>query len=198
MSTDDNPGNKVLLTGNTGWTAFRDYWANFSQKSGPVYLEAAKRYYIEVLHKQGWGGDHVSVAWQLPDGTTEAPIPGSRLSPYQPSIVSSPIAPNIGTTNAAPGINNTPLNAPAATLDAYPNPFSSVTTLQYYPEESGLATIEVFDLTGRPVQRLFSGQVEAGRSRSFSFKASGLSNGTYIVRLKTKTKTLTRKIILAN
>jgi hypothetical protein len=41
-----------------------------------------QQYYIEALHKEGVGTDHMAVGWQLPNGTLERPIPGMRLIPY--------------------------------------------------------------------------------------------------------------------
>src|SRR5690606_9054303 len=34
------------------------------------------------LHEQGVGSDHLSVGWQLPDGSMERPIAGGWLSPF--------------------------------------------------------------------------------------------------------------------
>jgi hypothetical protein len=45
-------------------------------------LEQGKRYYIEALHKQGMGTDHIAVGWMLPNNATERPIPGRHLSPF--------------------------------------------------------------------------------------------------------------------
>jgi hypothetical protein len=56
------------------------------QTSKPVTLAAGKRYFIEALMKNQEGASHVSVGWILPDGTTEAPIPGSRLAPATVNI----------------------------------------------------------------------------------------------------------------
>ncbi len=52
-----------------------------SQHSQPVSLEAGKAYYIEVLHKQGLGGAHLAIGWQMPDNKLERPIPRTRLAP---------------------------------------------------------------------------------------------------------------------
>ena len=45
-------------------------------------MTAGNKYYIEALHKEASGADHLSVAWRLPDGNMEAPISGSHLSPF--------------------------------------------------------------------------------------------------------------------
>ncbi|HEX8316629.1 MAG TPA: right-handed parallel beta-helix repeat-containing protein, partial [Flavisolibacter sp.] len=84
LSTNDDPSLKKKIAYSLNWTGFREWNKNASQKSVSIYLEAGKKYYIEALHKEGIYGDHLSVAWQLPDGTMEAPIAGSRLSPFQP------------------------------------------------------------------------------------------------------------------
>lgn len=52
-----------------------------SQRSAPIVLTHGRRYYVEALHKEGGGDDHLSVSWRLPDGTLERPIPGAHLSP---------------------------------------------------------------------------------------------------------------------
>jgi pimeloyl-ACP methyl ester carboxylesterase len=59
----------------------RNYKRYACQTSKPIHLEADKRYFIEALLKNEDGPSHISVAWTLPDGTTEAPIPGNRLLP---------------------------------------------------------------------------------------------------------------------
>jgi hypothetical protein len=82
LSTSDNPANKKKIAGYVGWTGFQEWEKYPDQKSALIALQVGKSYYIEVLHKNGAGGDHVSVRWDLPNGTSEAPVPGSRLAPY--------------------------------------------------------------------------------------------------------------------
>lgn len=87
LSCDEHPANRAriaLVSGNSG---FQNWEAQASQKSVPIALVAGRRYYVEALHKEGVGGDHVSVAWQgpsftrqiIPNGVMEHPlvIPGS-------------------------------------------------------------------------------------------------------------------------
>jgi hypothetical protein len=101
LSTDGNPANKVLIAREPVWASFRNYTGPAEgggrvcpgagcNISDPLFLNAECRYYIEVLQKEGTGGDHVSVAWQTPgsgpnpgvplDGSV--PIPGVYLSPF--------------------------------------------------------------------------------------------------------------------
>lgn len=45
-----------------------------------VSLRAGQVYYVEAWHKESTGRDYFSVAWSLPGGVEEDPIPGHRLS----------------------------------------------------------------------------------------------------------------------
>ena len=56
----------------------------FFNRSAAVTLAGGKRYYVEVLHKEGGGSDSVGVAWQIPGGaapvTNSAPIGADSIS----------------------------------------------------------------------------------------------------------------------
>jgi glucose/arabinose dehydrogenase len=82
LSTNDQPANKTKIAFVDGFTGSRNWTKYSSQKSAPIALTAGKKYYIEALHREGDQTDNLSVGWQLPNGTMERPIPGSRLSPY--------------------------------------------------------------------------------------------------------------------
>lgn len=83
LSTDADPSTKRRIAWVTGYTNVREWTKYASQKSVAINLIAGERYYIEALHKEGVGTDHMAVGWQLPNGTLERPIPGQRLSPSQ-------------------------------------------------------------------------------------------------------------------
>lgn len=63
-----------------------------------IALTAGNKYYVEVLHKEGTGDDHVTVGWSKPgEGTTEPSevIPGAHLSLYfEGGNVSDGLPPN--------------------------------------------------------------------------------------------------------
>jgi hypothetical protein len=50
-------------------------------ESGPIQLEAGRRYYIEVAHKFGDSQDRLTVTWKRP-GAAEEPIPAQFLAPF--------------------------------------------------------------------------------------------------------------------
>jgi hypothetical protein len=82
LSLDDTPARKRKIAGVIGSTGSREWDHAEAGKSAPIPLKAGKRYYVELLHKEGGGHDHFAVGWQLPDGTMERPIPGLRCSPW--------------------------------------------------------------------------------------------------------------------
>ena len=86
LSTNENPANVRKIAWVNGWTSSRAWTWESNQNSynnvGAITLTAGQRYYIEALQKEGGGGDNLAVRWQLPSGTIEEPIPGTRLSPY--------------------------------------------------------------------------------------------------------------------
>ena len=83
LSTDDNPANKRRIAYHTGWTNKRQWTKYSTQHSAVIELQSNQRYYIEALMKEGSGGDHVSVGWQLPDGVFQRPIAGAYLIPFE-------------------------------------------------------------------------------------------------------------------
>ena len=83
LSTDNSQGNSNLIASVSGWTSSRQ-WDKYSSQEAQVTLTGGETYYIEVLHKEGSGGDNIAVAWQGP-GISQAVIDGSYLSPYDPT-----------------------------------------------------------------------------------------------------------------
>ncbi len=112
LSSDEDPANRRLVCHLYDY-AERDEWQkNPSQRSSPLPLSAGKRYFIEVLYKQGGGGAHLRLGWVRPDGTTERPIAPERFSP---AFVSTPIEPPVVTAAVvAPGTPPTTAALPPA------------------------------------------------------------------------------------
>jgi len=82
LSPTTNPAAKGLIARVDGWTNPRIFTSSTIQQSSNITLTAGQKYYIEVLQKEGGGGDNVCVRWILPSGVTNAPIPSTYLRPF--------------------------------------------------------------------------------------------------------------------
>jgi len=200
LSSDADPTHKVRLATCQGWTSGpHDFSRYASQQSAPVTLAAGQKYYVEVLHKQGWGPGYVAVAWLRPDGVRQEPIPGASLIPF---VVSNG---NIATTisNAVASVLPTATDDKATgsdslrtrnTLSVFPNPFSQQATVQFSVVKTGVVNLTLLNIEGQLVSKLYSGSVEAGTTQAAGVKADGLPNGLYVLRLVTPTGVLYQKV----
>lgn len=104
LSTNSDPANKKLIAQETGWSNARNYttigggstveakcsitftghaWPTTDPSGGAkITLTAGTAYYIQALHKEGGGGDYLSVAVQDPNWSIDntMPIPGQYLA----------------------------------------------------------------------------------------------------------------------
>jgi endonuclease I len=67
----------------------------------------------------------------------------------------------------------------------YPNPFNPSTTISFVLDESSEVTLSVYDVMGRKVINLTSGNYSSG-SHSVTFDAGQLSSGIYLYMLETE------------
>ncbi|GIV30859.1 MAG: hypothetical protein KatS3mg029_0210 [Saprospiraceae bacterium] len=81
LSTDSSYLHKSLIASVESATGIGQHDKFPSQTSSPVQLEAGKKYYIELLHKEKNGADHFNVYWKTPSSETWTIIPGSALAP---------------------------------------------------------------------------------------------------------------------
>jgi len=80
-------------------------------------------------------------------------------------------------------------------LQCYPNPFNTVTSILFYLPISGNSQIKVFDLLGRVVANVHHGWLPAGQHR-FDFDAANLASGVFFVQVKSGKYIGVRKVIL--
>jgi len=77
----------------------------------------------------------------------------------------------------------------------YPNPFNPSTTINYSIPKAGFITLKVFDVLGREVSELVSGEKPAGNYKII-FNAAGFGSGVYFYRLMTGNSVITKKLIV--
>jgi len=84
LSNDDEPVNAWKRAELTSPVSAMDWVA--SAKSSLLRLEAGKRYYLEILHKESTGGDHLAIGWSKPGESDSAPseiVPGHVLTRFE-------------------------------------------------------------------------------------------------------------------
>jgi hypothetical protein len=77
------------------------------------------------------------------------------------------------------------------------NPIKGVLKLQYgiSPEDEGLVSLKIYDVSGRTVKTIFSERKEAG-FYELIVPVGQLSAGTYFLRLETPKRALTERVII--
>jgi hypothetical protein len=85
----------------------------------------------------------------------------------------------ITVTYAAPAV---PLASEYRLIGNYPNPFNPNTRVVFEVAQNDQISLDVFDISGRLVQTIASGQYDAG-IHSVEFSAAGLPSGVYFARL---------------
>jgi serine protease len=80
-------------------------------------------------------------------------------------------------------------------LPNYPNPFRSTTSISYLLDRDQRVTLEVFNMLGQRVAVIVDEQQQSGQ-HALTFDARGMSSGVYILRLRTDSTALTRKMVI--
>jgi len=78
---------------------------------------------------------------------------------------------------------------------AYPNPFNGQLRVEYGLEKDGIVELSIYDLTGREVSKLHSGQQTAG-IHMLTWDAGELVSGIYLVRLSCDGRDVVMKVVL--
>jgi len=90
LSTDADPNNAKLIATSPGVDP-RQWDSNASQKSTPIPLQAGQKYFIQTLHKEGTGRDHIAAGWQGPGIAATTAISAQ----YVDAFALAPVAVNV-------------------------------------------------------------------------------------------------------
>ena len=80
-------------------------------------------------------------------------------------------------------------------MQNFPNPFNPTTTISFTLPKKDFVVLKIFDILGREVQTIVSGEMEAGK-HAVQFDASRFSSGVYLYRLAAGNFQATRKLLL--
>jgi hypothetical protein len=118
LSTNGNSANAVKIAHVTDINvAPRNWDTTPTQASASINLVAGQTYYIEAMHVEGYGGDHLSVAWQPPSGTRQV-ISNANLCVFQAGGSTTP--------TPTPTKTSTPSKTPTRAATAAPSATSTV------------------------------------------------------------------------
>ena len=85
---------------------------------------------------------------------------------------------------------------PQLTVDAYPNPYVSNTTISYNLPEEGKVSLRVYDISGTLIKTIFEGYQDKGQYQfDFSAQASSMSSGVYYAKLTVGERAVSQQLI---
>ncbi len=93
-------------------------------------------------------------------------------------------------------MKSAPLPSRMGIISTYPNPFNAQINITYEVPNETDVSLELFDLNGRLVTTLVEHRLTAGSHTTQHWDGSALTSGIYLIRLKSDTRTITRKIVL--
>lgn len=83
-------------------------------------------------------------------------------------------------------------------LKAYPNPFSSSSTIEFSLSNDDDVKLEVYDLKGAQIATLYTGKAQRNEPVLVEFNVGNLLPGIYICMLRTSTSIYYHRLIFVN
>ena len=143
-------------------------WSSSVKLSGLSNFPRTSNWYVNIESKSGAGIDSVVVTWAM--------------------------LRDISIINGLSQIG-TEIPKGYSLEQNFPNPFNPVTNIRFSIPKAGVVKLAVYDISGREVESLVSGKLNAGIYNA-DLDASALSSGVYFYRLITEGYTDTKKMIL--
>ncbi|MEM9050833.1 MAG: T9SS type A sorting domain-containing protein, partial [Bacteroidota bacterium] len=84
-----------------------------------------------------------------------------------------------------------------AKISSLPNPTTGQSFVTFNVTQPEMTTLEVFDISGKMVEAIYSGIAQPNADYRFEFNGSDLPNGIYIYRLTTESEVKTEKFMIA-
>lgn len=180
LSPDENPEHKVQIAYEPVWSPARtwgDPWygrTNNENVSAPIYLEAGRRYYVEALVKEEYGGDNLGVTWQLPGqpppANGEPPISGEYLA-----IRRTNLPPTVTISRPADGaVFEAPATIQIEAVTQDPDGYANTVEFFANDHKIGQSTI------------LFIKEPEPGEQLHITFTWTNATTGTYVLTARTR------------
>jgi len=82
--------------------------------------------------------------------------------------------------------------------EVYPNPAVDNAMITFEPLESVRTQVDLFDMSGRPIQSLFNAEVKSGLEYRVNVNTSAFENGIYIYRITNGSHQVTKKLMIVD
>ncbi len=80
----------------------------------------------------------------------------------------------------------------------YPNPSVDNAVITFEPVENVRTQVDLFDMSGRPIQSLFNAEVKSGLEYRVNVNTSAFENGVYIYRITNGSHQVTKKLMIVD
>ncbi len=119
-----------------------------------------------------------------------------RLQAGSPCIGSGRYGGDRGAIMYTTSVDDEPVTPSMVALNKnYPNPFNASTTISYSLPTQSEVRLDIYDILGRKLTKLFEGNQSAG-NHSVTWDGSGAASGVYFYRLITNEDVLTERMTL--
>ena len=115
------------------------------------------------------------------------------LGAYKSKVYIDNVAINCSSTEVTEKLSDSSVQKK---LSIYPNPFNSQITVKFYVSQPQKVSLRIYNLLGRQIAEIFSGQISGGWQEFVWQTEKDLPSGIYFLQLQTSQKTETQKIIL--
>jgi hypothetical protein len=137
LSNTAQPGGNNPIAGCPAPVAPHVYDVFPTQSSAPIWLDAGELRHLRVVHRETFGTDHVSVAWERADGVFQDPIPGHFF--------------NLPFGNRSLALLEEGLVEAIEEVQLFPNPAQDMLTIRINAPTDGTIELFVIDQLGRTV-----------------------------------------------
>jgi hypothetical protein len=82
--------------------------------------------------------------------------------------------------------------------NVYPNPSVDNAMITFEPLESARTQVDLFDMSGRPLQSLFNAEVKAGLEYRVNVNTRAFEDGIYLYRITNGSHQVTKKLMIVD